>query len=62
MAATVEAGGNGDGGGGNRGGEGSKKRSGAGGKQKNRINNSESGDKTARPDRYFCLESHKVSE
>ena len=55
-------GGNGDGRGGNCGGGGSKNRSGDGGKQNKSSEDSESGDKTACPDCYFCLESHKVSE
>ena len=55
-------GGNGAGRGGNRGGGGSKIRSGGGGKQKKSSKDPESGDKTARPDCYFCQEFHKASE
>ena len=55
-------GGSGGGGGGNRGGGGSKNRSGGGGKQKKSSKDSKFGNKTARPDCYFCLGSHKASE
>ena len=55
-------GGNGGGGGRNRGGGGSKNRSASGGKQKKISKDFESGDKTARPDCYFCLGPHKPSE
>ena len=47
---------------GNRGGGGSKNRGGGGGKQKRCSKDSESGDKTACSDCYFCLELHKASE
>ena len=47
--------------GGNRGGGGSKDHSGGGGKQKESSKDSESGDKIACPDCYFCLEPHKAS-
>ena len=62
-----EHGGNGGGGGiggggGNRGGGGSKNRSVGGGKQNKSGKDSESGDKTACPDCYFCLEPRKASE
>ena len=55
-------GGNGGGVGGNRGGGGSKYRSRGGGKQNKSSKDSEFGDKTARPDCYFCLGFHIVSE
>ena len=48
--------------GGNPGGGGSKNRSGGGGKQKKSSKDSESSDKTACPDCYFCLEPHKASQ
>ena len=48
--------------GGSRGGGGSKNRDGGGGKQRKSNRDSESGDKTACPDCYFCLESDKASE
>ena len=58
--------GNGSGGCGNRGGEAwrrrDKNRSGSGGKQKKSSKDSESGEKTARPDCYFCLGFHQASE
>ena len=53
---------NGGGGGGNHGGGGSENRSGGGGKKNKSSKDSESGDKTARLDCYFCLGSHKASE
>ena len=53
---------NGHKGGGNRGGGDSKHRSGGGGKKNKITKASESGDKTARPDCYLCLEPHKASE
>ena len=56
-----EWGGNSGGGGGSREGGDSKNRSGGGGKQKKSSKDSESGDKTAWPDYYFCLGSHKAS-
>ena len=60
-------GGNGRGGesggvGGNRGGGGSKNRSRGGGKQKKSSTNSESDDKTASSECYFCVEPHRASE
>ena len=55
-------GGNGGGVGGNRGGGGSKYRSRGGGKQNKSSKDSEFGDKTARPDCYFCLRFHIVSK
>ena len=48
--------------GGNRGGRGSKSRSGGSGEQKQSSKESKSGDETACPDCYFCLEPHKASE
>ena len=49
-------------GGGNRGGGGSGNRTWGGGKQNKNSKDSESGDKTARPDCYFCLGFHIASE
>ena len=73
MAATAEAaetekvvgndrGADSGGVGGNHGGGGSKNRSGGGGKQKKSSKDRESGDNTACPNCYFCLEPHKASK
>ena len=47
---------------GNRGDGGSKNHSRGGGKRKKSSTDSESGDKTASPECYFCLEPHRASE
>ena len=54
--------GNGGEGGDNHGGGGSKIRSGGGVKRNKTFKDFKSGEKTARPDCYFCIGSHKASE